>query len=260
MTVAADLATRFWDKVAICQHGTDCTLCCWPWHGNMVRAYGKMSVPKALRPNTNKEQRATRVCWFLVHGVWPGDMHVLHTCDNPPCVQPAHLWLGTIDDNQKDSMRKGRRPIGDAHGLRKHPEARRRGEENAYAKLTAAEVYAIRGYAKRGYPPAQLAAVYRVSAGNISAIIRGNSWAHLREEEAPPFVNMLGDPWPKQIPRGSQRPNAKVTESDVRTIRLSASEGITQAMLAEIYNVSPSLIQLIVQRKTWTHVEEEPWS
>ena len=177
-----DLALRFWSKVAFCSHSIHCKKCCWPWQGGMVRAYGKISVPKALWPERkqNKEHRATRVGWFLVHGEWPGQLHVLHTCDNPPCTNPAHWWTGTIDDNQKDSMRKGRRPTGDKHGLRLHPEAVRRGEQNHYAKLTEPEVVAIKVFIAMGYRDSEIARIMPgVTRRNASNIRHHKSWRHL---------------------------------------------------------------------------------
>jgi hypothetical protein len=179
---AGDLATRFWSKVAICEHGRACDTCCWPWQGGMVKGYGKCFVPKALRPpeNANKDQRATRVGWFLLHGVWPGDLHVLHTCDNPPCTNPAHWWTGTMDDNQKDSMRKGRRPTGEKHGLRLHPEALRRGEDNPAAKLTEADVWGIHALIALGYGNAEITRMWPLTtANNVGSIRRRNSWRHL---------------------------------------------------------------------------------
>jgi DNA invertase Pin-like site-specific DNA recombinase len=222
----------------------------------MVRAYGKLAVPKALRPNKNKEQRATRVCWFLVHGMWPGDLHVLHTCDNPPCVQPAHLWLGTIDDNQKDSMRKGRRPTGDAHGLRLHPDAVKRGEANPMATITAEQVQIIRAYGRLGYPHWQIAHGLHLPRHTIRNVLRRVSWTHLPDTQDPHFVNRLGpiQPVKKQAP-GEDNPNARLTSEGVRAIRAELAEGLTHRRIAERYHVSQSLISLIARRRIWAHID-----
>src|SRR5262245_29163207 len=100
---------RFWAKVALCLHGRDCEQCCWPWQGSYCRGNGTLSMPLAYRVGKSTHERANRVCWRIMHGHIPEGLHVLHNCpggDNPACVNPAHLWVGTIDDNQKDSMRK----------------------------------------------------------------------------------------------------------------------------------------------------------
>jgi hypothetical protein len=180
---ATDLVERFWKKVSRCVHGDPCLLCCWEWQGATVRGYGAFFVPKAQRRGRSRTERANRVCWHLLNGDIPTGFHVLHHCDNPLCVNPAHLWLGTIAANQKDSMRKGRRPTGDAHGLRKHPEAVRHGEKNAFAKLTAADVYAIRALIAAGHGNAQIARMFPVTASNIGHIRCHTTWRHLPEKE-----------------------------------------------------------------------------
>ena len=110
---------RFWSKVALCAHGETCAACCWPWLESTARGYGVFFVPKAYRTGRTKCERANRVCWRIVYGLIPEGLHVLHDCpggDDPRCTNYHHYWLGTPDDNQKDSMRKGRRPTGEKHG------------------------------------------------------------------------------------------------------------------------------------------------
>jgi|SRR5215475_5298108 len=75
---------------------------CWPWMGQRLRSgYGVLSIDGRM-------QRAHRVMWELEHGSIPDGMWVLHHCDNPPCVNPNHLWLGTHSDNMRDMKQKGR--------------------------------------------------------------------------------------------------------------------------------------------------------
>lgn len=92
---------RFFEKV-------DKSDSCWVWTGAVNRAgYGRFCVD-----GVNK--LAHRVSWEIEHGVLTGGQHVLHKCDNPPCVNPKHLFLGTNRDNVTDKMEKGRH-----HGLLK---------------------------------------------------------------------------------------------------------------------------------------------
>ena len=78
---------------------------CWEWKGGKDQAgYGHMVVD-------GKNVVAHRVAYTLFRGEIPGRLYVCHSCDNPTCVNPGHLWLGTSSDNQKDSIAKGRRPV-----------------------------------------------------------------------------------------------------------------------------------------------------
>ena len=92
----------FWKKVVV-RLGQ-----CWEWQGWRVRGYGK------VRPTSPAKRRefailgAHRVSWELTNGPIPPGMLVLHTCDNPACVCPKHLFLGTDQDNVSDKENKGR--------------------------------------------------------------------------------------------------------------------------------------------------------
>lgn len=75
---------------------------CWVWTGSTDGAgYGLVFVH-------GRNVHVHRLVYRLTRGVDPGDLHVCHSCDNPPCARPAHLFLGTAADNKRDSMKKGR--------------------------------------------------------------------------------------------------------------------------------------------------------
>lgn len=151
---------RFWANVA--RRGAEA---CWPWRGSARTSMGYGSffigpkgAPRASRP-------AHVVAWVVTFGEPSDGMCVLHRCDNPRCVNPAHLFLGTPLDNVRDRQAKGR-------------QARQRGSRCGTAKLKAAQVRAIRASRTT---QATLAARYGVSQALISKIRRRVVWAHLKD-------------------------------------------------------------------------------
>ena len=101
------LETRFWSKVSIREKDE-----CWPWTGKRDRdGYGKIR-------NHYKEVRAHRLSYELNIGDIPMGLVVCHSCDNPCCVNPKHLWVGTQQDNNKDKALKNRARGIAIHGTR----------------------------------------------------------------------------------------------------------------------------------------------
>lgn len=98
-----DLADKFWEKVKIGEPNE-----CWEWQGHRLphTHYGQL---KNTDWNSNV---ASRISYYLTYGDFDESLFVCHKCDNPPCVNPDHLFLGTNQDNILDSIKKGRFPIG----------------------------------------------------------------------------------------------------------------------------------------------------
>lgn len=131
------------------------------------RGYGRVQVGK-------RRYHAHRLVYMLTHGLTdlPDDIFVCHTCDNPPCVNPDHLFLGTPKDNTQDMISKGRWRGGAYKGTRQ-------GEKNQHHKLTEAQIAEIRArYAAGGTSTIKLAREYGVSQPWISSIVLGKGWKH----------------------------------------------------------------------------------
>jgi hypothetical protein len=105
-------AGRFWSKVA----GPTGQKGCRHWLGALdKRGYGRAQIITSF----GKLRRAHRIAFFLATGIWPGGKGVCHTCDNPPCCKPKHLFLGTVADNNADMVAKGRQANGSMIGVHK---------------------------------------------------------------------------------------------------------------------------------------------
>lgn len=149
---------RFWAKVD--QDGE-----CWLWTGSNYRGYGRLRVG-SRRDGTRRLELATHLAWTIANGPVPDGMWVLHRCDNPPCVRPDHLFVGTCADNVHDMIAKGRAC---------HP--RMPGELSRRNKLSNAAVAAIRARSSGGEPQSSLAAEYGVSRSLVCMVVRGKRWA-----------------------------------------------------------------------------------
>jgi hypothetical protein len=150
------LAERFWEKVD--RRGPNE---CWPWMASTNhRGYGVIGAGKGTQ-----HAFAHRVAWELTNGPIPPGKCVCHRCDNPPCCNPAHGFLGTHSANMADAATKLRFPVGTKHWN---------------AKLTEDEVRTIRHiHSTRKILQRELADRYGVTPVQISNIINRRHWRHL---------------------------------------------------------------------------------
>ncbi len=138
---------------------------CLEWTGSKRNGYGRMTVGSRA-DGTRKGMSAHRVAYKLAHGEIPDGMEVCHKCDNRCCVNPAHLFIGTRQDNIDDRERKGRN----------NPP---KGETNGRAKLSEVDVLAIKEKRLQGVSFGKLAEEYGVCKKTIQDAVSGKHWAYL---------------------------------------------------------------------------------
>lgn len=143
------IAKRFWDKV---MH----TDSCWLWTASVhpVWGYGNFGAG-------GKCLKAHRVSYEMFYGPIPKGMKVCHHCDIPSCVNPAHLFLGTDQDNADDAAKKGRKPFG---------------ESNNRARLTNDQAIGIFNLSRGGARRADIATEFGVDVSTVCRIANGKSW------------------------------------------------------------------------------------
>lgn len=111
-----------------------------------------------------RQMWAHRVAYEIVNGPIPEGLFACHRCDNPICINPEHIFLGTIAENNADMVRKGRQA---------------RGSGNGQSKLTEWRVMVVRKAVAQGMPIAAVARKLRMSAGTISCAVSGKTWGHV---------------------------------------------------------------------------------
>lgn len=155
----ASTVEHFWSKVDVREEDE-----CWEWRGGKDSdGYGGVRVG-------NRDYRAHRYSWMINYGDIPKNFLVCHKCDNPPCINPKHLFLGTHKDNVNDMISKGRRIY-------------QKGEERYNSKLTWVKVSEIRTLVKTtDLSQSKIAKLYNISEALVSGIVNNKTWV-IKESE-----------------------------------------------------------------------------
>lgn len=177
-----EVIERFWSRVDR-SAGPDA---CWPWVGGTFHSFGY-----GVMKFNGKNHGAHRIAYELSNGPIPNGLCVCHACDNPPCCNPVHLWVGTNVENTADRNSKGRNARGEKvrsgtyyfgsdHWSNIKPERVARGERQGLSRLTEDSVREIRRrYAQESVTLAELGQEFGVSSVSIHNIVRRRTWAHL---------------------------------------------------------------------------------
>jgi hypothetical protein len=274
------LEKRFWSKVKK-------TSGCWIWTGATNSCgYGDIWA-------TTRLERAHRVSWFFAHGPIPEGKLVLHKCDNPPCVNPDHLFLGTHRDNTQDMFKKNRanKVRGEGHPLTFFTEdqvieLRRRYGAGEDIKLLAKEFNTTRdsiypavsgrtwkhlpGAIKRGLPKGAIAPFAKLTDESVieahKRIKNGESINKVAQElgcsgvalgnavNGKTWKHLNLSPLNLKTAKGSRQHRSKLTDDQIRGIRELHAKGVTMKVIANIYSVSQSTVCNIISGKRWSHV------
>jgi hypothetical protein len=144
---------------------------CWEWTGELDRdGYGKLYA--GIRLTSSGVRRPYRIfAHRYAYELWMGPIIegecVLHTCDNRRCVNPSHLWLGSVQDNNRDRHEKGR------------TRGEHKGEEHHGAKLSEEDVAGVRAARSRGVSCGEVASSFGISKAQVSRITNGRRWSHV---------------------------------------------------------------------------------
>ena len=197
---------------------------CWPWQLRTKKGYGMMNIGDEKHPVL-----AHRLSYVIANGALPLELRgepvcVLHHCDNRPCCNPAHLFIGTNQDNVDDMVAKNRQS---------------RGEKHHWTKLTEADVRAILASRETATILSQR---YGVALNTLYNLRTRKTWRHI--------TDVVMQPPPSY--KGEAMHNAILTEADIRAIRADTR---SHRLIGLAYGVSRRHVGKIKERAAWRHVE-----
>jgi DNA-binding transcriptional regulator YiaG len=211
---------------------------CWEWRGaksqnrGKTKGYGKWWLPgqgkrgQALYTNRLMYCFSRRVTMSSIK-----ELNILHECDNPPCVRPSHLRLGTMADNIVDMISKQRMHRGSARGM---------------AKLNEQQAVEIRELQVLGISRKSIAVRFGVSESTIRALEEGRTWTHIQH---------ASEIMRREKPVGSRVVTAKLNEAKVLEIKKLLQMGELQYKIAKQFSVSRYCIGSIARGISWKHVK-----
>lgn len=211
-----EFESRFWEKVD--KKGE---VECWNWLASKRGGYGSFSIDDNV-------YFAHRIAYNLVFGKIPEELLVCHRCDNPICVNPNHLFLGTYSDNRVDMINKGRSNFS-------------KGESHYNSRLTWDIVNKIRERYMKGGLQIDISKEFNIPPEQICNIINNKKW---KDEDYKAPAHKSGKD-------GEHNSSAKLTWKKVDDIRKKYKKGILVSELAKEYSVGTACIYNVLKNKTW---------
>lgn len=204
---------------------------CWPWTaGTNGAGYGMI-----WSPEFGRKILAHRYSYMVHTGALSADDLVLHSCDNPACVNPFHLRKGTYSENVSDMDARGRRNSNTP-----------KGEANKNARMTADAVVKLRQRYVAGDPLSDLVRDFGCSENALTDYTTGRSWKHVLGVNGCPTLEEL-----KAEGARRRRNNAKISAQDAADIRKALSEGETGRSLAKRYGIHFGTVSDIKHGRIW---------
>ena len=225
----APTVDRFFEKFTIAAPDE-----CWEWRANTNGVgYGLLWSLEDRRKVLAHRYSYEHFVGPIAHGAF-----ILHSCDNPRCVNPAHLRQGTNQENVADMDSRGRRNTTPMLGT-----------DNPNAIMTDETVTALRRDYVSGVSRPSLAAKYGLSVQSVNDFTSGRSWPHLLGLGGSPTLADL-----RSVARKNKKTNAVLTPESVREIRAALAMGALGIDLAAKYGVHKATISDIKRRKIWADV------
>lgn len=230
--LTASIIKRFWAKVEVLSDAE-----CWEWVGaTRGNVYGILAIGK-------HKYLAHRLSYFLHYRIDPQQFCVCHKCDNPGCVNPLHLFLGTTQDNTADRHRKGRDKVAQDQAHYK-------------SRFSTEIVTEMRQLYKQGWTQNAIAEKFSTAQGSVRDIVNGRIWKHVPFDwnGNHPSEQHYTQRSPEKVLRGENNGASKYTPNDIREMRKLAEDGMKQKDIAQRFNTTQSYISAVIRRTRWEHL------